>query len=151
MNNILTPVIVLAIVITVSAIITIAMPYLKKRGVDAGEVLAQIKESIGALDNTYSLLKPFFTETSGAETIDKILAAANVGVANAEQLYHIGQLSANERKAAAREYIVDALGLMDVTVTSEVERLIDGAIEAEVLELGHKVAATLGIGNVTAN
>ena len=147
MNNILTPVIVLAIVVTVSAVITIAIPYLKKRGVNVGEMLAQIKESIGSLDNTYNLLKPFFIETSGVETIDKILAAANVGVANAEQLYHIGQLSANDRKSAAREYIVDALGLMDVAVTSEVERLIDGAIEAEVLELGHKVAAVMELVN----
>ena len=51
----------------------------------------------------------------------------------------LGELKPDERKDAARAFVVDALKLTKTEITPEIERLIDGAIEAEVLTLGHAV------------
>ena len=42
---------------------------------------------------------------------------------------------------AARQYINEAVKMMGVEMTPEVSKLIDGAIEAEVLDIGHKLLA----------
>ena len=82
--------------------------------------------------------------------MDKVLTAANVGVGQAEQLYNIGQLEPGERKDAARQYVTQAVALMGVEVTPEVTKLIDGAIEAEVLNLRHKPDSPVSIGFETS-
>ena len=92
------------------------------------------------MNSTLALLRPFLPETKETAAVDRILTAAQVGVGNAEQLYKIGELPPEKRKEAARQYINDTLTLAGVTVTPEVSRLVDGAIEAEVLKLGHGAA-----------
>ena len=44
----------------------------------------------------------------------------------------------DKRKEAARQYVNDALAPAGVPITPEADRLIEGAIQSEVLALGHK-------------
>ena len=137
--NLQTLIIVLAATVLVGLIISVIFPLLRKKGVDVDEILSSTKDALAAVNNTMETLRPFLPEGESADTFDKIMVAAHIGVANAEQLSHIGKLDPGERKTAARQYINDAVKLMGVEVTPEVSRLIDGAIEAEVLDIGHKL------------
>ena len=136
-NNPQTLLIVLGILLFVGVVLAIVLPFLKRKGVDVGAILDSTKSLLGTLNNTLDTVRPFIEGQPGLETFDKIMSAARVGVGNAEQLYIIGQLEPGKRKDAARQYIEDAAKMMGLEVTPEVKRLIDGAIEAEVLELGH--------------
>ena len=131
--------IVLMIVAFVGLIIAVVLPFLKRKGVDVDDVLITMKTTLATANSAMETLRPFIPEGKGVDTFDKIMAAAHVGVANAEQLNIIGKLAPEDRKEAARQYINDAVKLMGVDVTPEVSKLIDGAIEAEVLDIGHRL------------
>ena len=138
--NLQTLFIVLAAVAVV-ALVTAILSYLKRKGVDVyvDDMLSSTRHALITANTAMETFRPFLPEGKGVDTFDKIMAAAHIGVANAEQLTHIGQLDPAQRKEAARLYIHDAVKLMGVEVTPEVEKLIDGAIEAEVLEIGHVI------------
>jgi len=112
--------------------------YLKRKGVDVDAALEKMKKTLDNVSGICETLLPFLTDSQGEAAVEKLLDLACVAVANAEQLYHVGSLKPDERKDAARTYVKEALELVGIKVTPQIERLIDGAIEAEVLELGHK-------------
>ena len=136
MENTTTMFIVLGVVAAVALILAL-MSYLKNRGYDVGATIDGIKNALFAVNTTLEVIKPFLPESVSTAAFDKIMKAAEVGVGYAEQLYLIGELEPGERKEAARKYIEEAVGIMGIEVTPEVERLIEGAIENEVLALGH--------------
>ena len=138
-TNLQTLLIVMAIVFFVALIIAVVLPFLKRKGVDVDNVLESAKTVLSTANATMETLRPFLPAGAGADTFDKIMSAAQVGVANAEQLCHIGKLPADKRKEAARQYINEAVKMMGIDMTPEVGKLIDGAIEANVLELGHVI------------
>ncbi|MDL2288769.1 hypothetical protein LJC32_05265 [Oscillospiraceae bacterium OttesenSCG-928-F05] len=129
--------IVLAVIAAVFLALKVLLPYLKNKGVDVSGILDQTQQAFGAINSTLDTLKPFLPNTPGLAAFEKILAAAEVGVGKAEQLYYVGELEGGQRKEAAEQYILDALQLIGVEVTPEVQNLIDGAIEHQVLSLGH--------------
>jgi hypothetical protein len=138
MNDFQTLLVVLGVIAVTAIIVAFVLPQFRKRGVDVKTVLDHAQETMDFAMRVMDTVRPFLPENAGVDTFDSIMAAARTGVGNAEQLYIIGQLEPDKRKEAARQYIRDAVKLMGVEVTPEVDRLIDGAIEAEVLELGHK-------------
>ena len=138
MNNMETLIITIALVAVVAVIMGLVIPRLKKQGVDIDKTIEQTKNVLNAITEMADIVKPFVDESKVASDFESILAATKTGVANAEQLWHAGQLEGNERKGAAQKYVIDTLGLLKVPVTPEVERVVNGAIEAEVLGMGHK-------------
>lgn len=140
MNNLQTLIIVIALLVFVGVILGIVLPLLKRKNVDVDGIIKTAQNTLATVNTTMDTLRPFLTEVKGVDTFDKVVSAAGVAVEQAEQLNMIGKLEADKRKEAARQYAVDALNLMKVDVTPEVDRLIDGAIEAKVLTLGRKPA-----------
>lgn len=130
--------IVLAVIAAVFVALRVLLPYLKNKGVDVSGILDQTQQAFGTINSTLDTLKPFLPNTAGLAAFEKILAAAEVGVGKAEQLYHVGELEGAQRKEAAESYILDTLKVIGVDITPEVKNLIDGAIEHQVLTLGHK-------------
>lgn len=63
---------------------------------------------------------------------------AQIGVGYAEQLYIGSELQANERDDKAKDIVYSVLKILNIEVTPDMQKIIDGAIEAEVLTLGHK-------------
>ena len=139
MNNLQTLIIVLAVVVLVGVVLGVVLPLLRRKDVDVDSIIKTAQSTLTTVNVTMDTLRPFLTEVKGVDTFDKVVSAAGSAVEQAEQLNMIGNLEADKRKEAARQYAVDALKLMNVKVTPEVGRLIDGAIEAKVLELGHTV------------
>ena len=136
-----------AIILFIAYILPVIERALERRGTKMEDVLRQSQSALRMFTSTLETVKPFLTEVKGADVLDRILGTAHTAVGNAEQLYTIGQLEAGERKDAARKYMIDSLALAGVVLTPEIERLIDGAIEAEVLELGHNGGRGLSYGD----
>jgi len=110
---------------------------LKRRGVDVEGLITSAREAVAAVNAAADLTRPFLPDGPGLELFDTISEAAQIAVASAEQLCHIGKLEPGQRKEAAREFIENAVRLTGAEVTPEVGKLIDGAIEANVWELRH--------------
>lgn len=138
MNTTQVLLIVLGIIIGVAVVLCLALPYLKRKGIDLSGIIAKSKEAVESVNAAMTTIRPFLNQSPGLAIFDKILGIAKIAVGNAEQLYHIGQLEADQRKAEATDYIYQALALAGVEVTPEVTAVVEGAIEANVLELGHK-------------
>lgn len=140
MNNIslISLIIGLAIGLAVGVIVAsgIFLPALKKKG--AGSVLEQASNTIGVINKTFDSLKTIMPDNPAVNMIDKILDWAYIGVEQAEQLYLIGRIKGDERKAAAIDFIRESLNLAGIEITPSIEKIIDGAVEASVLALGHK-------------
>ncbi len=131
--------IVIAVIVFTIIMLCFVLPALKRRGINVEAALDSTKDAISTVCKTLETIRPFLPASPGLALFDKILAAASVGVKNAEQLFHVGQLEGDKRKEEAEAYIKSVLTLAGVEITPEVEKLIDGAIEAEVLNLGHAV------------
>ena len=139
MNNLQTLIITIGAVVIVGLVIGILLPYLKRRGVNVQKLLDQTKEVVAAANSAYDKAKPFLVDSVDANKFEQIMDIAFVGVNNVQQLYDSGQMTdPDERKAAARQYIIDSLPLIGIEITKEVERVIDGAIECEVYALKHR-------------
>jgi hypothetical protein len=140
MNSVQTLIIVLAVIAATALVLAFVLPYLKKRRLDLQLIIDQGRNALNAFDKTLTTLRPFFEDTAGdkLKLLDTVFAAAHIGVGNAEQLYHVGQLKAHERNAAARKSIIDTLALAGIEMNTEIEAVIDGATECEVLALGHE-------------
>ena len=69
--------------------------------------------------------------------VDKVIDYAEIGVAEAEQLYRVNDITKDERKQAAIEFVYQSLRLAGYELTPELEKITAGAIEAAVLGLGH--------------
>lgn len=134
---------VVGLVIGVAATIGIVIPLLKKKGIDIEKYLSEANDTVVKVDEVFDTIKPFLPQVPAIGIIDKVLEYTKLGVDKAEQLYHIGQIQANQRKQEAKNFILDALKLAKIDVTPELDKVIDGAIEASVMALGHtKEAAT---------
>lgn len=140
-NTLIVLVLIIGVVLGIAATAGIAIPYVKKKGISLDDYLSKATGITTQVDQAFDTIKPFLPQGPYVEIIDKILEWAKVGVKEAEQLYHIGELKDEERKQEAKDYIKNILQLAKVEITPEVEKIIDGAIEASVLELGHKKAA----------
>lgn len=144
--NSVTLLIVVIVIVIVAAVLAVAfllVPYLKKKNIPVAEYLNKAEIALQRVDSIFDTVKPFLPGGPTIELIDKILKWAQVGVDNAEQLYYIGEIEKTKRKDEARSYVLNALQIAGISITPELERVIDGAIEAGVLALGHKPAEAL--------
>jgi len=138
MTNTQTLIIVLAIVVGFGVITAIVLPFLKKKGIDTGKYLDKANDALSTMNSTLAILRPFIAQGDNMAAVDKLLSHVDKAVGNAEQLYKLDKLPAEEREAAARKYIADTAQVFGVEMTPEVNALIDGAIQASVNALGHE-------------
>ena len=137
MTNLQTLLIVIGIIAATLLVLAVVVLVLKKRGVDLDKVLTLTQSAINTASTAFALVKPFVDDKNTVDIADKIFAAANVGVGNAEQLLHIGKIPEENRHEEAMKYVQNTLGLAGVEWTPDVEALAEGAIQACVNSLGH--------------
>ncbi len=137
MDNISLVSLIIGLAVGVIAASGILLPVLKKKGIDAGMVLEQASNTVGVINNTFDSLKTLLPDNPAINIIDKILDWASIGVEQAEQLYLIGKIEGEERKGAAIDFIHESLTLAGIEITPSIDKIIDGAVEASVLALGH--------------
>lgn len=109
--------------------------WLSRRDTDVNKILETAQSAIAYSDKIVAAIQPFISSDKAA-VVDRIVSAADIAVGAAEQLYDTSQLSKDERKPAAMQYVRDTLALAGVEWTDDVARLADGAIEASVWALG---------------
>lgn len=128
---------VAAVIFAVSVALCILwlLPALIKRGVDVSGTIKKADMAISALDTLTDTVKALFPDTPGIDLIDKILVYAQKAVDSAEQLYKSSQIPESQRKAEATKLVYICLQEAGVNVTEDMQKIIDGAIEAAVYAL----------------
>lgn len=139
MENINVILVIVAAVAVMVAACALIFPWLKKKGVN---VLSTLEATSGVLDATDAItdiLKAAFPASAVVNIVDKVIDYAKVGAQKAEQLYIINTISKDERKEEATKFVYEALEIAGVERTAAIEKIVDGAVEAAVLTLGHTV------------
>lgn len=77
----------------------------------------------------------------GVAVVDKVVELAEKSVNAAEQMNKSNQISADQRKATAVQLVKDYLTAANVEITPDMEKIIDGAVEAAVFVLPKTNAA----------
>lgn len=139
--------IILATIIFTMIIMVILIPYLQKKGVNIGGIITTTADTIDIVTEAFKQVKKLFSGTEALTVIERILEFAANGARAAEQLYKSAQISADERKKTAKEFTYNALKLAGYTVNDNIEKFIDGAIEAAVITLP-KTHNTTAIENI---
>lgn len=137
MENINTIVLIYAVAATVVAACALLFPWLKKKGVNVPTALEVGEIAVTGADQITDILKALFPGNAAVNIADKIIDYAVVGVKKAEQLYHINSITGDERNAEAKKFVYEALELAGIERTTAIDKIVDGAVEAAVLALGH--------------
>ncbi len=133
----------LTIIISVVAGVVLALlvlfPLLKKRGTKTEEIIQAALTGIKGVNSLADALKVIFPQNAAISIVDKIIDYAQIGVEKAEQLYYINEITGEQRKQEAINFVYQSLELAGIEVTPEVKVIVDGCIEAAVLGLGHRL------------
>lgn len=126
---------VILVVVIVAAVllgVTLLIPYLIKKGVNMSSAIATTGEAIQTADLVVDGLTGIFPETKALAVVDKIIEYAKQGVKAAEQMYKASLIEADKRKAEATNIIFDCLKVAEIEITPEVQKVVQGLIEAAV-------------------
>lgn len=138
MSNLLIVLFIIGVVAGVGLTIILLLPFLKKKGVKVGEIMQRADIVLSGADNAIDVINKIIPNSPTSKVLSVIDKYAHVGVNCAEQLYTASELKADERNDKAKDIIYSALKLAGIEKTPEIENIVNGAIEAEVLALGHK-------------
>lgn len=128
---------VIGIAVGMGATVLFMFPILKKKGVKTEEILQKVDKGLDATDGVLKIAEGILPDNKAIDVLEKIQKYAKMGVNQAEQLCIASTLPADQRNAKAKDTIYAALQLAGIDKTPEVDKVVDGALEAEVLALGH--------------
>lgn len=138
MDNLQVLLIVLGVVLGVGGTVFLLFPKLKEKNIEVEPILNKattVLEGIDAILNVTDKLLPNNAAVNVLKTIEKY---STIAVHQAEQLYVASKIDKVERNIKAKETIYAALKTLGIERNEDIDTIIDGAIEAEVLALGHK-------------
>ena len=114
-----------------------AIPKFFASNVPVQEVINVASAGVKGADEVVEALQVIYPQSSALELADKVIGYAEIAVKRAEQLLHINLITPSDRKGEAIQYVKEILMANQVQITPQIERIIDGAIEAAVLGMGH--------------
>ncbi|HCW80998.1 MAG TPA: hypothetical protein DG942_07865 [Ruminococcaceae bacterium] len=135
MNQVEIVCIIIAAVGAIFGICGLVFPFLSKKGINTGEILDKMDSGLDIAQKAVEGIKAIAPATPYISTAEAILDFTNEGVQKAEQLYKANQISADARKAEAIQLTKDLLTAAKVEVTPQIEKIIDGCVEAAVFTL----------------
>ena len=138
MQNLLNVGTILGVTFGVGAAVLFLMPFLKKKNIKADEVIKKMDTVLTGADAFITVADKILPVNPIVDILKVVEKYARIGVHQAEQLFIASKLGEDERYVKSKETIYAALKLLNVEVTLDVVKIVDGAIEAEVLALGHK-------------
>lgn len=138
MNNATIIGITLLVTLGIMGVVVGLMPILAKKGINVNEVLEKTDMVVYGVGTAVGIADKLFPNNPTVDIVAKIQNYARLGVHEAEQLYIASYLNKNERNVKAKDTIYAALKLLNIERNAEIDTIIDGAIEAECLALGHK-------------
>ncbi len=138
MQNLLNVGTILGATFGVGAAVLFLMPFLKKKNIKVDEVIKKIDAVLDGTDAIITVADKILPVNPIVDILKVVEKYAHIGVHQAEQLFIASKLGEDERYVKSKETIYAALKLLNIKVTPGIEKIVDGAIEAEVLALGHK-------------
>lgn len=135
MNQVEIICVIIAAVGAIFGICGLVFPSLSKKGINTGEILDKMDSGLDIAQKAVEGIKAIAPATPYISTAEAILDFTNEGVQKAEQLYKANQISADARKAEAVQLTKDLLTAAKVEVTPQIEKIIDGCVEAAVFTL----------------
>lgn len=135
MNQVEVVCLIIASVGAVFGICGFVFPLLTKKGVDTGAILGKVDSGLDIAAKAVNEIKAIAPATPYISTAESIVKFAEQGTKKAEQLYNANRISAEARKTEAVQLTKELLTASGVTVTPEIEAIIDGCVEAAVFAL----------------
>ena len=129
--------IILAIALCIGGVIWYLIPYLKAKKVNLNKIFEIVNNLMILIDGTMKTMKEVFPKSKEISIMDKIFEYAHIAVRESQQLYIISEINENQRKEKAEEYVYNILNQLNIEITPEVKKIVSGAIESEVYNLGH--------------
>lgn len=130
--------IILGIALGVTLIVYIVLPALIKKEVPVQEYVEITDKVLTKTDAFMGIVKEILPNNATVNIVQKIINICEIGVKNAEQLCKIQEITKDQRKDAANQYIQTVLKESGIEITPAREKIIEGAIEAAVYAIGHK-------------
>lgn len=138
MSNLNIMVVVLGVALGIGASVLIGFPLLKKKGVNTEELIKDVDLAAKAIEGVAAVSNVIAPNSPATAILDVIKDWAKEGSHQAEQLCIASKLDKDERNAKAKESVYAVLDMLKIKRTDDIDKLIDTAIEAECLALGHK-------------
>ncbi|HEX2986117.1 MAG TPA: hypothetical protein VHO71_04805 [Caproiciproducens sp.] len=135
MNQVEIVCIIIAAVGAIFGVCGIVFPKLTKKGVDTNAILGKVDSGLEVAGKAVDAIKAIAPDTPYISTAEAIIEFADQGVRQAEQLYISNQISADARKTEAVQLTKDLLTAAGVTITPQIETIINGCVEAATFTL----------------
>lgn len=132
MSNIEIIILVTILTATIGGILFVVLPLLKAKGYDVVNILKRIETVLNGLNGAIQVVTEIAPKNKFVEILEYIAKYQLLEKAAdfAAQLYISGQLSADQRKTTAVNYVINALKILGIEVTPELQKYIEGGIEA---------------------
>lgn len=144
MNNVLSNPIIIVCIITATSIVTITIekliPTLKKKNDNIEKGIDTAKTIVNETGNIIEFADSILPDNKVVNILQIIEIWTKKAVDCAEQLYKTSKLEKDERNNKAKEQIYALIEMLNIKRTTEIDKIIDGTIEAEVFALGHTPA-----------
>jgi len=131
----LTILLIIVVVAMVLVTIIVVIPKQIQKGTNVAGTLVIAQNALDKSNAVIQVLDKIVPNNTAINILKTIETYAQKGVSGAEQLYKSSQLSADARLSTANATVVAALNVLNVPVSPELQKVIDGAIQAEVLIL----------------
>jgi uncharacterized coiled-coil protein SlyX len=127
----ITLLVIAAVIFGSTVIIGVVFPYLNKKGINAKAILDDVQKGLEEVKTGLEVVKEVAPSTQ-LDILSIVEKYAEIGVEKAQQLYISSQLQGSDRKASAKETIVNTLKELNIPVTDNLDKLIDDIIESKV-------------------
>ena len=135
MTNLTILFMIIGLAIGVGATVLVFLPYLKKKGVDTGEILGKVDAGLKEVRKYTDAAKSIVPGNKFLNILSIIEHYAEIGVGQAQQLNISSQLPADQRKKSAEDYVYSVLQKLGIEVDDNVRTIVSGVIESKVYEL----------------
>jgi chitinase len=135
MNQVEIVCIIVAAVGAIFGVCGIIFPKLTKKGIDTNAILSKVDSGLEVAGKAVDAIKAIAPNTPYISTAEAIIEFADQGVRQAEQLYISNQISADARKTEAVKLTKNLLTAAGVTITPQIETIINGCVEAATFTL----------------
>lgn len=130
---------ILLFIVTIVALffvaVCIAIPRLVRKGINLTGIITGSGNVLDAAGVVVDSVQSFLPDNPGLCIIERIINYAKEAVKAAEQIYLASDMKTDERKQAAYDQVITALGYAGVEITPEIENIINTSIEAAVFAL----------------
>ena len=108
----------------------IVLPLLKKKGIPISSLVSSANHVLSGTDQAIQSAEKVLPTIPALFIVDKIVEWAQVAVNFADQVYNSGKIDRCQRKDEAICFLKDAIISSGMEITPEIQKLIDGSIEA---------------------